>query len=71
MPEISSTSTAIRAAAEARSLLGQAAHHEMLPDGPHKVSLYDRTARRLLVGIGATVAEAVANVRQQQGGPQR
>jgi hypothetical protein len=56
---------AIRAAAEARAELGQAAHHELLPDGTHKVQLYDRSARRLLVGIGATVAEAMANVKKE------
>ena len=68
-PGSPSTAEAIRSGAEARSLLGQAAHHELLLDGRHRVSIFDRSAGRLLVGIGATVAEAVAQVRQQHGGP--
>jgi hypothetical protein len=67
---ISTTTAAISYAAQARSLLGQAAHHELLPDGQHKVSLYDRAAHRLVVGVGATVAQAVAQVQRQYGGPQ-
>jgi hypothetical protein len=55
---------AISAAAEARSLLGQCAHHELLPDGTHRVQLYDRAAGKLLIGTGRTVAAAVGNLRQ-------
>ncbi|MGA2064827.1 MAG: hypothetical protein ABSG86_07655 [Thermoguttaceae bacterium] len=59
---------AIRAGAEVRSRLGQAATHTLLPDGTHKVQLYDRSAGRLLVGEGRTVAQAVASLRCEQGG---
>jgi hypothetical protein len=61
---------AIRAGAEARAALGQAATYALLPDGTHQVQLFDRAAGKLLVGTGATVAEAVANARQH-GGPQK
>jgi hypothetical protein len=64
------TVAAIRAAAEARSLLGQAATHELLPDGRHRVAIYDRTAGKLLIGVGASVAQAVENLTRERGGPQ-
>ncbi|MGA2066502.1 MAG: hypothetical protein ABSG86_16115 [Thermoguttaceae bacterium] len=63
------TIEAIRSAAEAREALGQAATHQQLDDGRQQVQFYDRAAGRLLVGTGATVAAAVARVRQQHGGP--
>jgi hypothetical protein len=56
---------AIRAGAEARALLGQCATHALLPDGTHKVQLYDRAAGKLLVGTGVTVSEAVAKIREE------
>jgi hypothetical protein len=61
------TTEAIRATAEVRAALGQAAHHELMPDGWHRVTIYDRAALKLRVGVGATVAEAVRQVRQQGG----
>jgi hypothetical protein len=60
----------IVAGAEPRALLGQAATHTLLPDGTHTVQLYDRAAGRLLVGVGPTVTEAVANLNHERGGPQ-
>jgi hypothetical protein len=66
-PGISTTSTVEAGAAEAHSLLGQAAQHQQLDDGRHQVQLYDHAAGKLRVGIGATVAEAVRQVRQQGG----
>jgi hypothetical protein len=67
MENCSTTAAAISAAAQARALLGQAAHHELMPDGWHRVTIYDRAALKLRVGVGATVAEAVRQVRQQGG----
>ena len=55
----------IVAGAEARAALGQAAQYAPLPDGRHRVSIYDRSAGRLLVGTGATVSEAIANARKE------
>jgi hypothetical protein len=55
----------ISAAAQARAALGQAAQYTQLPGGSHRVAVYDRAAGRLLVGTGATVAEAIVNVRQE------
>jgi hypothetical protein len=63
------TLAGIRAGAEARAALGQAAHHELTPDGRHQVSIFDRAAGRLLVGTGATLAEAIGQVRGEHGGP--
>jgi hypothetical protein len=59
---------AIADAAQARKLLGQAAQHAMLPDGRHQVQLYDRAAGRLRIGTGATVAEAIRNMRMEASG---
>ncbi|MGA2621556.1 MAG: hypothetical protein ABSF26_28470 [Thermoguttaceae bacterium] len=56
---------AIVAAAEVYRTVGQAAHHELLDDGQHRVTLYDRTAGKLLVGVGQTVAQAVAELRKE------
>jgi hypothetical protein len=55
----------IRVAAEVRAALGQAGHHELLPGGQHKVALFDRAAGKLRGGVGATVAAAVANAREE------
>lgn len=71
---IDKTATAARiaeivAGAQTRAALGQAAQHAIRDDGGHEVRVYDRTTGRLLVGIGATVAEAVANIAPEEGGP--
>jgi hypothetical protein len=55
----------IQDAAQARQALGQAAHHDLLPDGRHRVRLYDRHRGRLLVGIVTTVAEAISNISKE------
>ncbi|MGA2034438.1 MAG: hypothetical protein ABSG68_19505 [Thermoguttaceae bacterium] len=68
MPESADIATrvaAIRAGAEVRAALGQAAQYAPLPDGRHRVSIYDRSAGRLLVGTGATLSEAIQNVREE------
>ena len=60
-----STTAEIVAAAQARTLLGQAAQHQLLADARHRVQVFDRTAGRLLVGTGATVSEAIANMSKE------
>jgi hypothetical protein len=67
-PTSTTTIDSIRAGAEAREALGQAAQYELLPDGTHRVSFFDRAARKLRVGIGRTAGEAVGQVKQQHGG---
>ena len=54
---------AIRNGAVVRAALGQAAHHELLLDGRHHVSVFDQARGRLREGTGATVAEAIAQIQ--------
>ena len=49
----------IQAGATVRAALGQAAQHELTPDGQHVVRL------RGMIGVGATVAEAIENIREE------
>jgi hypothetical protein len=48
----------ITAAALTRQHLGQAAHHELLADGQHKVTVAGKTT------VGATLAEAIDQARE-------
>jgi hypothetical protein len=56
---------AIVAAAQARAALGQAAQYERLPDGRHRVSIFDLAAGRLLIGVGVSVQEAIDDLRKE------
>lgn len=52
---------AIRDGAAVRHALGQAALHERLPDGQHKIILRGR------VSVGATVQEAIDAAKEARG----
>ncbi len=58
---------AIRDAAITRAALGQAAHHELLPDGRHQVRLFDRSAGIMREWSGDTLDDAIAAARAGKG----
>ena len=58
--DIAARVAAIRAGAEARAVLGQAAQYARLPDGWHQVTIRGRVA------VGVTLAEAIDQAREHR-----